>query len=306
MQALLSDPDTSAGVRFGQAPEPVPLAGEVLIEVERFTLLARNLEHAATLPPGSIPGFDAVGVVRRAAEDGTGPAPGTRVATLMTGNAWAQLRAVPTHELAIVPEKVDSGQAATLLVPGVSALRAVRRLGALTGRRLLVTGAAGAVGHFAIQLGRLAGAQVIAAVRDPGSRDRLLALGADEVVTGLGEVSSSVHGVIDSVGGPLLAQAFDLLAEGGVIQQVGASSGQPTTFAPYQMVGRRRAIEGFLAGDRFGSDLAYLLDLLADGRLVPLDDEHAEWGDTDALAQRLRAVDAPRRIVVATTPLELQ
>ncbi|GAA4630549.1 hypothetical protein GCM10023196_056330 [Actinoallomurus vinaceus] len=89
MQALLSDPDTPAGVRFGQAREPVPQAGDVLIEVERFTLLLRNLEHAATLPPGSIPGFDAVGVVRRAAEDGTGPAPGTRVATLMTGNAWA-------------------------------------------------------------------------------------------------------------------------------------------------------------------------------------------------------------------------
>jgi NADPH2:quinone reductase len=302
VQALLSDPDTPAGVRFGQVPEPVPQAGDVVIEVEWFTLLARNLDHAATLPAGSIPGFDAVGVVRRAAEDGTGPALGTRVATLMTGNAWAQSRAVPVHELAIVPEQVDSGQAATLLVPGVSALRAVRRLGALTGRRLLVTGAAGAVGHFAIQLGSLAGAHVIAAVRDSGSRARLLALGADEVVTGLDQVSAPVHGVIDSVGGPLLAQAFDLLAEGGLIQQVGASSGQPTTFAPYQMVGRRRAIEGFWAGDRFGPDLVYLLDLLADGRLVPLDDEHATWGDIGALAQQLRAADAPRRMVVAVRP----
>ncbi|GAA3586468.1 zinc-binding dehydrogenase [Nonomuraea rosea] len=302
MQALISDPDTPAGVRLGQVPEPVPQASEVVIEVEWFTLLARNLDHAATLPAGSIPGFDAVGVVRRAAEDGTGPAPGTRVATLTTANAWAQLRAVPTHELAIVPERVDPGQAATLLVPGASALRAVRRLGALTGRRLLVTGAGGAVGHFAVQLGRLAGAHVIAAVRNSGSRDRLTALGAEEVVTGLDQVSAPVHGVIDSVGGPLLAQAFELLAEGGLIQQVGASSGQPTTFAPYQMVGRRRAIEGFWAGDRFGTDLAYLLDLLADGTLLPLDSEHATWGDIDALAQQLRAADAPRRMAVAVRP----
>ncbi|MEU4329004.1 zinc-binding dehydrogenase [Nonomuraea dietziae] len=172
------------------------------------------------------------------------------------------------HELAIVPERVDPGHAVTLLVSGVSALRAVRRLGALTGRRLLITGATGAVGHFAIQLGRLAGAQVIAAVRDHGTRDRLLASGADEVVIGLGEVSAPVHGVIDSVGGPLPAQAFDLLAEDGLIQQVGARSGQPTTFAPYQMVGRRRAIEGFWAGDRFEPDLAYLLDLMAAGRIT--------------------------------------
>ncbi|MET7464801.1 zinc-binding dehydrogenase [Nonomuraea sp. NPDC005501] len=298
MHALLSAPDTPTGVRAGQAPEPVPQAGDVVIEVECFTLVARNLDHAATLPPGSVPGFDAVGVVRRAADDGTGPAPGTRVATLATGNAWAQLRAVPTHELAIVPQRVDPGQAGVLLVPGVSALRAIRRLGALTGRRLLVTGAAGAVGHFAVQLGRLAGAHVIAAVRDHGSRERLAALGADEVVTGLDQVSAPVHGVIDSVGGPALAQAFDLLAEDGLIQQVGASSKQPTTFVPYQMVGRRRAIEGFWAGDRFGPDLAYLLDLLADGRLARLDGERAEWGDIDAIARRLRADDAPRRMVV--------
>ncbi|WP_214415070.1 zinc-binding dehydrogenase [Sphaerisporangium fuscum] len=299
MQALLSDPGAPAGVRLGQAPEPVPQHGEIVVEVERFTLLARNLDHAATLPAGSIPGFDAVGVVRQAAQDGTGPAPGTRVATLMTGNAWAQLRAVPAHELAVVPDQVDPGQATTLLVPGVSALRAVRRLGALTGRRLLITGAAGAVGHFAIQLGRLAGAHVIAAVRDPGGRDRLLALGADDVVTGLDQVPAPVHGVIDVVGGPLLAQAFDLLAEGGMIQQVGAGSGEPSTFAPYQMVGSRRTIEGFGAGDRFGPDLAYLLDLLAGGRLAPLDHEHAEWGDVDALAERVRADGGPRRMVVA-------
>jgi NADPH2:quinone reductase len=299
MQALLSTPGIPAGVRFGQVAEPVPRAADAVIEVEWFTLLARTLDHAAALPAGSIPGFDAVGVVRRAAEDGTGPVPGTRVATLMTGNAWAQMRAVPTSELAIVPHRVDSGQAATLLVPGVSALRAIRRLGALTGRRVLVTGAAGAVGHFAIQLGRLAGAHLIAAVRHPASRDGLLALGADEVVTGLDQVSAPVHGVIDSVGGPLLAQAFDLLADGGLIQQVGASSGQPTTFTPYQMVGRRRAIEGFWAGDQFGRDLAYLLDLLAQGKLDPLDDERAEWGDIEALTLRLRAADAPRRMVVA-------
>jgi NADPH:quinone reductase-like Zn-dependent oxidoreductase len=73
VQALLSASDTAAGVRFGQVAEPVPQAGDVVIEVEWFTLLARNLDHAAALPAGSIPGFDAVGVVRRAAEDAPAP-----------------------------------------------------------------------------------------------------------------------------------------------------------------------------------------------------------------------------------------
>ncbi|MEU4329003.1 hypothetical protein [Nonomuraea dietziae] len=90
MQALLSAPNSPAGVRFGEVPEPLPQAGEVVIEVELFTLLARNLDHAATLPTGSVPGFDAIGVVRQAAKDGSGPPPGTRVATLTSGTAWAE------------------------------------------------------------------------------------------------------------------------------------------------------------------------------------------------------------------------
>ncbi|MEU6479912.1 hypothetical protein ABZ858_24105 [Streptomyces sp. NPDC047017] len=106
--------------------------GDMLVEVERFTLLVRGIDHVATLPPGSIPGYDAVGVVRQAAADGTGPEPGTRVVTLTTGGAWVQTRTVAAHEVATIPEEVDPGQATTLLVSGVSALRgaAPRRLGA--------------------------------------------------------------------------------------------------------------------------------------------------------------------------------
>ncbi|GAA4614731.1 zinc-binding dehydrogenase [Actinoallomurus liliacearum] len=299
MQALLASPHAPAGVSLGDAPDPQPKPDEVLVEVELFPVVARALDHAATLPAGSVPGFDAVGTVVRPAADGSGPEAGARVATLHIGAAWARLRAVPTGELAVVPEGVDPGQASALLTPGVSALRAIRRLGALTGRRVLVTGAGGAVGHFAVQLGRLAGADVIASARDLRDHERLRGLGATEVVTTLSEVSSPVHGVIDSVGGPLLAEAFDLLAEGGVIQQVGASSGEPTTFAPYQLVGPRRAIESFFAGDRFGLDLAYLFDLVADGRLTLLDGERAGWDAIESIARRLRAVDAPRRMIVS-------
>ncbi|MFJ2831888.1 zinc-binding dehydrogenase [Streptomyces sp. NPDC087263] len=300
MQALITTPQTPTGLRLDEIPDPTPGTDEVLVEIELFTVVADHFAHAATLPVGSVPGFDAVGTVVRGTGDGSGPAVGTRVATLLIGNAWAGLRAVPTGELATVPGNVDPGQAGVMLIPGVSALRAIRRLGALTGKRLLITGAAGAVGHFAIQLGRLAGAEVIASVRDLGARDRLRALGAAEVVTRLSDLSAPPHDVIDSVGGPLLAEAFDLLAEGGVIQQVGAGSGQPTTFAPYQLIGRRRRIESFYAGDGFGPDLAYLLGLMATGRLTPLDGERADWHDIEAVAQRLNAADTPRRMVVAT------
>lgn len=179
------------------------------------------------------------------------------MAALVVGNAWAALRAVPTSELAVVPQGVDPGLASALVMPGLSALRVIRRLGALLGRRLLVTEATGAVGHFAIQLGKLAGAEVIASVWDLASEGRLRDLGATAVVAGLSDIAAPVYGVIDTVEGPQLAEAFNLLEDGGVIQSVGSSSGQSTTFAPYQMIGpHRRRIEGFWAGNRFGSDLA--------------------------------------------------
>lgn len=301
MQALITDPQTPTGVRLDEVPDPRPKADEVLVEIELFTVIADHFPYAATLPVGSVAGFDAVGLVVRGTDGGSGPTVGTRVATLLTGNAWARLRAVPTGELAIVPDEVDPGQASAMLVPGLTALRVIRRLGTLTGNRLLVTGAGGAVGHFAVQLGRLAGAEVIASVRDLDDQDRVRALGATEVVTRLSDLSAPPQHVIDTVGGPLLAEAFDLLAEGGVIQHVGASSGQPTTFAPYQLVGRRRRIESFYAGDDgFGPDLAYLLDLMATGRLLPLDRERVAWHDIGAIAQRLKAPDTPRRMVVTT------
>ena len=298
MQAIRVDPAAPSGVALGEAPDPAPRPDEALVEVELFTVVARNFDHAATLPVGSVSGFDAVGTIVRAADDGSGPPAGTRVATLAVGNAWAALRAVPTSELAVVPKDVDPGQASALMVPGLSALRAIRRLGTLLGRRLLVTGAAGAVGHFAIQLGKLAGADVIASVRDHGSENRLRNLGATAVVTSLRDVAAPVHGVIDNVGGPQLAEAFNLLQDGGIIQAIGSSSGQPTTFTPYQFVGPRRRIEGFWAGDRVGSDLAELLGLATGGRLALLDGELADWSDIDAIARRLRAPSAPRRIIV--------
>ncbi|WP_328398118.1 hypothetical protein [Nocardia sp. NBC_00416] len=111
MQALLASPHASAGVTFGDVPDPRPKPDQVLIEVELFPIVARALDHAATLPAGSVPGSDAVGTVVHPAADGSGPAVGTRVATLGTSAAWARLRAVPTDELAVVPEGSTSSRA---------------------------------------------------------------------------------------------------------------------------------------------------------------------------------------------------
>ena len=106
-----------------------------------------------------------------------------------------------TADLGVVPDGVDLVVAAALPAAGVTALRVVRRLGSLLGRRVLVTGASGGVGRYAVQLAALAGAHVVAQVGSVERGAGLPELGAAEVVTDLAGVAP-VDGVVDNVGGP--------------------------------------------------------------------------------------------------------
>lgn len=78
-------------------------------------------------PPGGVAGWDASGVVVAGAADGSGPAAGARVVTFGWAGGWAELRAVDTGELAVLPAGVDHDAAAALPVAGVTVLRRVGR-----------------------------------------------------------------------------------------------------------------------------------------------------------------------------------
>lgn len=273
MKALIFDPTQPRGVRLGEAPDPAPGASQALIEVHSVSLNFGDVVSLSRGKPGDVPGWDAAGIVVRPAADGSGPKAGARVNTFAWGGAWAELRAVETGEIGIVPDGVDLGSAGALPVAGVTALRVVRALGPLLGRRVLITGASGGVGRFAVQLAHLAGAHVIASVGAVGRGLGLAALGADQVVVGLADVTAPVDGVIDNVGGALLHDALALLASGGTLQSVGASSLEPSTidFMQQRLADGRRAagrrIEVFGVGAGFGPDLDYLLSLMARKRL---------------------------------------
>ncbi len=264
MQALVVSPGSPSGLVLGEAPDPVPARNEALVQVENSSLNFGDVSGAAGGKPGSVPGWDAAGVVLRAAEDGSGPAEGQRVVTFGYAGGWARLRAVPAEELAIVPESVDLGVAAALPVAGVTALRALRGAGPLLGRRVLVTGASGGVGRYAVQLAALAGAHVIAAARRGAG---LAELGVAEVVASPDGLAP-VDAVIENVGGPTLVAAWAALAPDGVLRSIGWTSGEPAVIPPYGTVGLAKSLMPFQAGSAFGPDLAYLLELLAAGRLT--------------------------------------
>jgi len=290
MRAVIYDPDARANLRLADVDEPVVADSEALIEVRATALNFGEVHFIDRMrKPGEVPGWDAAGVVLQAAADGSGPPVGTRVVGFDGAGGWAQRRAVPTENLAVLPDSVGSGQAAALPVAGVTALQALRRLGPVVGRRVLVTGASGGVGRFAVQLAARAGAHVIAAVGSAARGAGLTDLGAAEVVVGLADVTEPVFGVLDNVGGQLLAEAFSLVADGGSAQSIGMASNQPTTIdfeAERQIPGHRR-LEPFTVRTPFAPDLAYLVELLADGEIDPQIGLRTSWTDVSEAAEAL-------------------
>src|SRR5918911_698211 len=163
MRAVVVDPEAPGRLVLREVEPPTPGEEEALVRVAAISLNRGELRRAASAPAGWRPGWDLAGTVEQAAADGSGPPAGARVVGLLNPGAWAEVVAVPTRELAALPDGCSFAQAATLPVAGLTALWALERGGLLLDQRVLVTGASGGVGHLACQLARQAGARVVGA-----------------------------------------------------------------------------------------------------------------------------------------------
>ncbi|HEX2312953.1 MAG TPA: zinc-binding dehydrogenase [Thermomonospora sp.] len=287
MRALVVDPDAPAALRLADAEVPRPRPDQLVMDVRHVSLNRGEVVFASHLAPGTVHGYDASGVVVEAAADGSGPAAGSRVAAFGPG-AWAERMAVTTDSVAVVPDEVDLADAAALPMAGVTALRTLRTA-PLLGRRVLITGASGGVGRYAVQLAALGGAHVIASVGSAARGRGLADLGAHQVVVGLDGVDGPVDLVLDNVGGPQLVAAWGLLAPGGSIQNIGWASGEPAVFPSHSIfaLGPSRSMNTFGDATRFGPDIATLLGFVADGRLSPEVDWRGPWNRVTEAAQAL-------------------
>jgi NADPH2:quinone reductase len=291
MLAAVNTPGGSAPVELREVVEPQPAANEALVEVRAFSLNRGELRLFQIRPDGWRPGQDISGVVLRQAADGSGPAAGTRVVALTDNAGWAERTAVPAHRMAALPDNVLIEEAAALPVAGLTALRSLRHGAPLLGKRVLITGAAGGVGHMTVQIAARSGARVTAVVGGP-ERGRHIR-GAVEIVDGIDRAEGRFSLILESAGGPSLAAAVARIEARGTIVIFGNSSGEPTPFSFRDLAEHPNArIQGFSyftsePEDRFAPDLALLVGLVGDGSLKPVLVENS-WRDIARVGPELR------------------
>src|SRR5215813_2141021 len=183
-RAVVVDLEAPGRLVIRPVPDPVPESGEAVVRVRAISLNRGEVRRSTMAAAGWRPGWDLAGVIERPAANGLGPRAGARVVGVVLEGAWAERVAVPANALAELPDKVTFSQAATFPVAGLTALHALAKGGLLLGKRVLLTGATGGVGDFAVQLARLAGAHVTALARRADQAPALSQLGAHDIVVG--------------------------------------------------------------------------------------------------------------------------
>ncbi|GAA4704430.1 zinc-binding dehydrogenase [Phytohabitans rumicis] len=224
----------------GEAPDPTPVPGQVLIDVEFANITFVETQFRATgmgpfpVQPPIVPG-NGVGGVITAVGPGTDPGlVGRRVVSSLNGSGgYAERVVVDAAAPFEVPEGVGLDTAVALLADGRTAMMLATMAAPRAGERVLVEAAAGGVGSLAVQLARAAGARVVAAAG--GERKLAVAreLGADVAVDyrdpdWTDRVRAAVGGldvVLDGVGGAIGRAAFELLDPGGRMISYGLASG---------------------------------------------------------------------------------
>jgi len=294
VRALVATPGLTGGVHIRDVAEPEPTVVQALVDVRAVSLNRGECGALRSAEDGWRPGWDLAGVVTSVAADGSGLPEGARVVGWVNGGAWAERAAVRTDHLAEIPDDLSFETASTLPVAGLTAVGVLASMDSLLGRRVAITGAAGGVGRFAIQLAHMAGAHVTAIVGRPERVAGLAELGADDIVVGLDPEGEPFDLVVESVGGSSLAAAVARLSPEGVIVSFGNSSNETTTFDPRTLYrkGAPRILGYFVTWEllhgRIGTTrLAALAGLVAEGRLRSDIDLQVPWTDAGRAIEAL-------------------
>ena len=294
MRAFVADSSAPGRIALQDVAEPVAAPGEVLVDVRAFSINRGELGLLRRKPDGWRPGWDFAGTLQVDIDGGLRA--GSRVVGIRQGGTWAERVAVASGSIAELPDAVSFAQGAALPTAGLAALRMLRLGPAILGRRVLITGASGGVGRFAIQLAHLGGADVTALVSEGSARSEgLRGLGADEVVADIAQLRGRFDLILESVGGATLGRLVTMVDPDGTLVMFGNSSTEPTTFDVRDVFNdglvRLQGFELFFGDEPFGRDLQYLAMLVGEGKLDPQLAGALPWEEIEGAMQRLQDRD---------------
>lgn len=300
MQALSA---TSHRVELVTVDAPAPAPNEALVKVAAFSINRGETYQLERPRPGWRPGKDIAGVVITPAEDGSGPAAGSRVVAHVDSGGWAERVAVPTDLMAMLPDAVSDLTAAALPLAGLTALRLLRVTGPLPSRRILLTGASGGVGHYFVELAAAHGALVTAV--SASAAERLTELGATAVVPTVDDAEGPFDIAIDSVGGTSLREAWHRLEQRGILVWLGQASRVRPALDYFDWEGALsvtiRKFNYMDSTHTVAEDLATLVRLVSGRRLHPEIGLAVDWTRASGAIDSLLAREV-RGNVVMTIP----
>ena len=251
-------------LQLDETDAPEPSDGEVLIVVRAASVNPVDWKYRRGLAEKPLPailGLDVSGTVESSRADGF--AEGDDVFGWAASGGYAELATASASAIAKKPAAVSHEQAASIPVAGITAWQSLfDRGGLMEGQTAVIAGAAGGVGHFAVQLAKHAGARVIG-TGSARNRDFVLGLGADEYVDyteqDVGEVVSGVADVaFDTVGGDTTETLLPTLREGGILVTIAA--------APPEEAAAERGVRAVLhVTSPSAEQLARVADLVASG-----------------------------------------
>lgn len=256
---------------------PEPGMGEILVRVHAASVnpvdgMNRKTGVFVGEPPFVL-GWDVSGTVETVGPGVTLYQPGDAVFGMLPfphgHGAYAQFAVGPARVFVPKPDRLDHIHAAAVPLSGLTAWQAlVDTAGIGKDSRVLINGASGGVGHFAVQIAKDRGAHVIG-VASSAHTDFVLGLGADEVIdyttTNFSRAVDDLDVVLEVVGDDAPAKALSALKPGGILV-----STLPPTLAAIEDDARTNGVRLaglFVEADRLG--MTALADLVADGRLVP-------------------------------------
>ncbi|WP_028066828.1 NADP-dependent oxidoreductase [Solirubrobacter soli] len=298
------DPDV---LRYEDVEQPVPGAGEVRLRVAASAfnpvddgIRGGYLQGPFPLTLPHIPGIEVSGTVDALGEDVENLAVGDAVVGFLpmtADGAAAEYVIAPAEILAAAPTSIPLADAAALPMVGLTAWQALfDDAGLAAGQRVLINGAGGAVGGYAVQLAKWAGAHVIA-TGSPRSAERVRSAGADEVIDHTTTAVTAAEPVdvllnLARIAPEALAAMAALVAPGGVVVNT-----VPTIATPADEERGVRGVGVFVRSD--AEQLARLVELVDRGELHVDVAERVPLAELPSVHARAAAGTLSGRVIVA-------